>query len=201
MVSNVFAAAKTKVALVLIATAILMAGCSTRHYKWTDDVDLGDGRTIEIEREVRFKFSLPGAGGTAVAEETYAAIRFTWQLRKLPVWQQPLRALELYQDLNNEWVVVATTTSCDVWERRGKPKPSYWEFRLRDRKWTEVPLSTASIGRTSNLFFEYFDMKLRHVTVEQKAQIQLDPRIGRKYRMIWGDPDMYVCGERNHNKV
>lgn len=115
-----------------IMTLIFMSGCSTRHYEWTEDVDLGDGRTIQIEREVTFNFSLPGSGGTAVAEETNAAIRFSGQLRKLPVWQQPLRALELYQDLNDEWVVVATTTSCDVWERRGKPAPPYWEFRLRN---------------------------------------------------------------------
>lgn len=181
---------------------VIVCGCSTRHYEWTEDVDLGDGRTIEIEREVKFKFSLPGGGGTATQEETYAAIRFKGSLSQLPPWREALVALELYQDTKNrEWTVVAATASCEAWERGGKPKPPYWEFRLRDGAWRRVALSTTSIGRKTNLFFEYFDMTLDHVTIAEKDRIQSDPRIARGYREIWGDPEMRVCGEGNPNKV
>lgn len=194
--------ARTAVSIVCVYGVMIMTGCSTRHYEWTEDVDLGDGRTIEIEREVKFKFSLPGGGGTATQEETYAAIRFTGSLRKLPPWREPLTALVLYQDRGSgEWVVVAGTASCDAWERGGKPKPPYWEFRLRDNAWQEVALSTVSTDRKSNLFFEYFDMKLDRVTLAEKDRIQSDPRIARGYREILGDPDQYVCGEGNPNKT
>jgi len=185
----------------LAAISIVAIGCSTKHREWTEDVLLDNGTTIVVKRSVTFNETTPVSGGTYVAEETEAVIEFTGALEKLPPWSQPLMALAMYQDNStNEWVIVGSTTSCDVWRRRGKPKPSYWEFRFRNGVWREEHLSTASIGRKSNLLFENRHLELRHVTTDDKKRLQSDPQIGRKYREIWGDPEMYTCGDGDTNK-
>lgn len=126
------------------------------HRHWFEEVDLGDGRVIQVERSVTFNVSNSLGGGAYNAIELEATIKFTGELAKLPPWSQPLMALVMYQDKETqEWVIVATTTSSDVLLQRGKPCPSYWEFHLESQGWREVPLSRASIGLPGNLLHLY----------------------------------------------
>jgi hypothetical protein len=50
---------------------------------------------------------------------------------------------------------VATTSNCDTWYEKGGPVPPYWEYRLTGAQWRQSKLSEASLGRKSNLFFNY----------------------------------------------
>lgn len=186
--------------LLVLMLAIVIAWAN-RGKSWTEEVLLEDGSTIIVERTVKFKETVSWSGDAYVAEELDATIAFTDELAHLPKWRQAIKALVLYHDrTTDEWVVVASTTSCSVWERRGKPKPSYWEFRLKGGEWHEVPLSAQSVGRKTNLLVGTSRLSDDHVTVENKRKLQANPRIARKYREIWGDPDMYICGEGDTNK-
>jgi len=179
-----------------LAVSILLTACGKKHIEWTEDLPLDDGGSILIERSITFQETSSWAGDASDSVETDARIRFTGALSALPEWRQPLMALAMYQDkVTKEWVIVASTTSCDVWRQRGKPKPSYWEFRLDHQAWREVKLSGTSVGRTSNLLFENRRLEASHVTADYKRRLQSPLTIARKYREIWGDPDMLTCGE------
>ena len=129
------------------------------------------------------------SGDAYNAVETDATIAFTGELAKLPPWRKPLMALVLYQDKETkEWVVVATTTSCHVWNLRGEPESLYWEFRLTHEGWHEVPLSHASIGQPANLLHRYqSDLKTKHIAIVDRQRLESDPGIGKEFRKILGD--------------
>lgn len=169
---------------------------------WTEDVLLSPDRIIQVKRTVVFDESNSLAGDAYNAVEREATISFTGDLAHLPVWKQPLMALVLYQDPGtHEWVVVATSSSCQVWRRLGKPKPPYYEFRIASSgQWERAELSEESIGRSVNLLHRYPRDAKAHITIADRRNLESSPRIARGYREIWGDPDQYVCGEGNPSK-
>lgn len=193
--------------IVLINLTWLSIGACDQGYQprgpversWTEDVLLDDGSTLLVKRYVAFKETNAWpSGGAYNAVETASVIRFTGQLASMPPWNQPLMALVLYQDAD-EWVVVATTTSCEVWRQRKKPKPPYWEFRFGKGMWREVSLSQKSIGRPANLFSSYHpQLTTAHITAGERRRLEADIKpfesmslTEKKYRVIidWIEDD------------
>jgi len=177
-----------RISVATVGTLGLIAcgGPTTRH--WTEDVLLDDGSTVVVERSVAFNETSAWGGDAYNAVETEATLAFTGDLAGLPVWSEPLMALLLYRDpTTHEWVIVATTTSCDVWNLRGEPPTLYWEYRLGPTGWQEVPLSASSIGRKANLLHRY-QKKLgtSHITVADREKRQSDTRIARRFVVIQG---------------
>lgn len=169
---------------------------------WTEDVHLDDGSTVLVRRTARLNITNSWVGDAYNAVELDATLAFTGELANLPVWRAPRIAMVLYRDRDTaDWTLVTTTTSCEIWRRDGRPKPPYWEYRLKSTGWEQVPLSSASIGRPANLLHIY-DKELpgNHITEVERQQLQGDPRISRSYKEVWGDPDQYTCGEGNPSK-
>lgn len=148
----------------LMYLAAMLSSLPDTH-KWTEDVLLDDGTTIQVKRKVKLK-----ANGS---EELDATISFAGDLEDLPPWRAPLMAIVLYQDkAQKEWVVVATMNFCSVWERNGKPQPPYWEYRLGPQGWRQVPLSEVSLGRRANLLHDTVkNIDGRHITVGDRNQL------------------------------
>jgi hypothetical protein len=115
-----------------------------------------------------------------------STLSFREDLAALPAWDFPLEPLLLYRDeIANEWAVVATTNSCDVWADWGSPSPAYWEFRLKANKWVKTNLAQSSEGRKSNLFFDYEpSLPARHLSIAAKDQAIKGLPIGKEYRSI-----------------
>ncbi len=190
---------------VLVGLCVMSGACGRRgptQREWTEDVLLKGGTTVQVHRTVKLNVSNSVSGDAYNAVELAATLSFLGPLKNLPSWSAPRMALVLYRDPSTmEWVIVSTSTSCEIWERSGKPKPNYWEYRLTSEGWKEVSLSRASIGRKANLFRSYdHKMKSDHITVAERERLDGDPLTLRKYREIWGDPDMYICGEGNSGK-
>lgn len=173
------------------AIVFVLAGCGPRPVTraWTEDVLLDDGSTIRVERTVIFLETNSLSGDAYNATETDAAIAFTGDHANLPAWRQALMALLLYRDqTTNELVIVATTTTCRIWQLRGQPNPIYWEFRLRDQEWQETPLSEASFGRPTNLLHRYqAELGTPHIAVAERQR--LESRSDRMFKAIVRDAD------------
>lgn len=168
---------------------------------WVEDVRLDDGSIVRVRRTATLRITNSWVGDNYNAVELDATLVLMGE-QSMPVWSAQRIAMVLYRDAaTEEWVLVTTTTSCTIWERNGKPKPPYWEYRLRDGAWQQVPLSAASIGRKANLLHVY-DKELpdRVIRDAERQQLQGDKRIARKYREVRGDPDTFVCGEGNPYK-
>ena len=169
-----------------------LTGVATR--QWTEDVRLADGSLVIVERHTRIEQSH--------TIELDASMKFTGQLAQLPEWRGPLAPLVLYEDQSGrEWVIVATTSRCEIFYQRGPPRyrfaadrpvTTYFEFRTRNGAWVQTPLSAESIGQRANLFvlFEKLDRRPR-LTVAAKEQLQLG--LGPRYRSVLERPQ-YNCG-------
>ena len=164
------------------------AGGSER--RWTEDVKLDDGSIIKIERMVSFSESDALGGGVYNLVESDASLKFSGDLASLPVWRFPWKALVLYRnDDPGRWTIVATTTSCEVWLRNGRPIPMYWQFELFEDGWREVPLSKSSIGKKTNLFFDYESKNVpKHLSVPGKQFSFSNPRTSKKYLEVVPSP-------------
>lgn len=189
-----------------VIVGVMLTGCDwssgPTNREWTEDVLLDDGSTVVVKRAVSFNETNSWSGDAYNAVETDATISFTGELADLPPWRAPLMALVMYRDkATSEWVVVAISSSCEVWNRRGKPRPPYWEFRLDERGWRESPLSAASIGRSGNLLHRYqSELGVKHITVEGRKEREVPSRpfgsmspTEKKYWLVMSEVSPYNC--------
>jgi hypothetical protein len=178
-------------AIISAAVGVTLCACNpigARTANWTEDVALEDGTTLVIKRTVTFTESGALGGGAYNSTELASTMTFTGSLASLPMWSVPLEPMVLYRDRskNGQWVIVATTTTCDIWNRRGEPKPPYWEFRLGALGWEEEPVSPTSFDRPANLFQDYtrldelYDSHYVHPG-ETRASIE---QAGEQYRNV-----------------
>jgi len=153
--------------------ALMASACDSGNRTWSEEVALDDGSVITIDRHVEQLMSSAIGGSAFSATETTSTLAFRGGLAELPRWNVPLMPLVLYRDSESaEWVIVATSTTCEVWYRRGMPESHYWEFRLRGTEWIEVPVAETSFGRRTNLLFEYAQpLPAKHITLSAKAQL------------------------------
>lgn len=194
---------RSLIAVGLLATAVLLSDCGRVRRSWTEDVRLDDGSVIKIKRRVTFEESNSLSGDSYAATEIKSIIKFTGDMRKLPSWSVPLVPILLYKDKKtNEWTIVARSNVCKTWRRRGKPRPPYWEFRLRGDAWSEVALSETSIGRRSNLFKNYYGkLHVSHITTDLREAYESQGRrfenmdsVEQSYLVVLREVKRYSCG-------
>ena len=185
---NTCCAQNMRWALLLIFAA-MGAGCgSAGHMEqtWTEDVQLeGGSKMIVLERHVDLELTSAWGGGAGNAVETRSVLRIQGE-RMMPDWDYPLKPLVLYRDAaTKEWVIVASTNSCELWHERGSPPGRYFEFRSGGGWWKPVDLASASIGRKANLLYGLADGKLpKHITLEEKRARQSAPDEPKSYQSI-----------------
>ena len=177
-----------------VLVAIAITGCSSSNREersWTEDVQLEDGSIVGIERYVAFDATNAMGGGAYNAVEVKATLKFTGELASLPEWDYPRAALVLYRsNETGNWVIVATSSSHEIWTASGRPSPPYWQYALVNGVWSEVALSQESIGKKTNLFYSYWEEDFpEHVTPQFTETRQSDPSIAEYYKHIVGaDP-------------
>jgi hypothetical protein len=190
--------ARASLAMFGALVAIALIACSSANqeeHRWTEDVSLEDGTIVQIERHVTFDETNALGGGAANAVERQATLQFTGELAALPPWDYPRRALVLYRKKDSgTWIIVATSSSCGVWQSDGAPHPPYWEYELLAGVWRKVPLRQESVGRSPNLFYRYHAREFgSHVSERTKQQLQSDRRIADFYRSISAKPQDFHC--------
>jgi hypothetical protein len=175
--------------LCAVLTAMVLAaleGCSgIADRGWSEEVDLDDGQLLVIDRYVKFQSSHSIAGDAHSSTDLESTLAFPKSLG-LATWSAPLVPILLYRDpAANEWVIVATTSNCDTWYLEGKPEPPYWEFRHQSGKWLRSRVSGASIGRKTNLFFDFRpSLPARKISRELKAYVLGSKDYAKKYLSV-----------------
>jgi hypothetical protein len=141
----------------VLVTLLVFRKCSgVVERDWSEEVALDDGRIVAIDRYVKFSTSNSLAGDAFSSKDLESELSFRGQLSSLTSWNFSFVPLVLYQDRpSGEWVIVASTSNCDTLRENGNPQLPYWEFRLKGNKWSRAELSPTSMGRKTNLFFDY----------------------------------------------
>ena len=90
----------------------------------------------------------------------------------------------------NEWVIIATFFHCDGWYDLGRPKLPYTEFRFRDGRWIQQPLTPMWIGVEANVLPTDPSNKgaiaesKPALTVERKEGILSNPAISPEFKRV-----------------
>lgn len=179
----------THLILVLLAGQLFLGSCGWFGHEsrnWREDVMLDDGSTIRIRRHVKFIENSALAGDAYSATDEESTLQFPDDLG-IPVWSSPLLPLVLYKD-GDQWVIVSSTFSCEIWNEWDRPRPPYWEHRLIGSEWKRVALSDSSIGRSSNLFFSYGNEPPAIVSVKAKQERLRTGGIGEVYLAVGNTP-------------
>jgi hypothetical protein len=139
--------------------------------EWTEQVQLSDGRIIEIEQRTVDERVGPWGAGEALPISNM--IRFKASFSNAPEWQDVRVPILLDLDARNgEIVIICTSNDGRVWNGHGRPKPPYWQFRLHDGRWIEQPLDVIFFGRDANLIPDSWWLRKHRglVTLEQKRR-------------------------------
>jgi len=163
-------------AAVLVAAG-LITGCGysvSKTQSWSEEVDVGNGQTIVVDR----KDVIAASNEDATKDGTTSVLSFQDGLPGLPAWSEPMTPLLLYHDAGTaEWAIVAADPACSA--------PGYREFRSAGEAWRMVELSTASLGRDSNLYLDgYGEFPKSPISKAAKNESRSRPGIPERYRTI-----------------
>jgi hypothetical protein len=175
--------------LTLLTVIFVLSACGRygdHALNWDEDVLLDDGMQVRVKRHVVFTDWNSLAQDSYGAVETESTLQLAGEFASVPVWSAPLIPLLLYRgDEKQEWVIVATIGSCDGWRERGKPNPPYLEYRFEGSAWRQTALSPESIGKNTNIFFNYHaGIPADPMTIGLKQQDMADPTVGKRFVRI-----------------
>jgi hypothetical protein len=175
--------------MTIITAVLLVSGCSRKTIEWREQVQLSDGRVIEIETVQSFQ-TFSELGGLSSAFPTQIKLQIVnppvatpWVDRMLPIFLD-------VDPTTQDYILVTTTRDERVLKERGKPRPQYWQFRLRGDAWVEEPVSTFLWGRKANLIFWAFDIDGFGDFIELEEKTEFYTRqasASRTLREIWRD--------------
>jgi hypothetical protein len=153
---------------------------------WSEDVQLSNGRVVEVERKQTS--DTVGQFGQGVqymlaSESVRPRERGTWLTAE---WSDRVRPIILDLDeATREFVMVGVPDACGVYERLTARDSIYVEFRYRQGRWQRVPLSDFSIGHASNLLLTVRPAaETGHISLTEKRERDSDPGVEKRYRSV-----------------
>lgn len=168
-------------ALLAYCAALTLGGCGRPTHAellWEEPVALATGEVVRIVRHVKI-WQERGYKGEFMSAATFdfSTIDLVGETSKFPTWNAPLVPILLEKDpANSEWVIIASSDGCSMWDRNGRPRPPYWAFRLREGKWYRDVIPDVMLGRRANLLVQ-FDVNDNsadlNAQIESRKKIQL----------------------------
>lgn len=172
--------------MLAVTAAACLAACGNSRLEWQEEVRLHDGETIVVKRTAKTKaFGEVGGPGGWENEGMTMSIVQPQRPDNPPPWEGRFVPVLFDRDAaSGQWFLVATFFSCQSWYDLGRPALPYTEYRLREGRWVQGPLSAELIGRSANMFTSIRSTGQSDVSVAEKEADLRDPRIGAKYRQI-----------------
>lgn len=159
--------------------------CGNTEKKWQEEVLLGNGQKMWVERTAKFSSGseLGGPGSLDDLTSTLTVIS-RLDVKPPPAWSGAELAPILldYDRDEKSWVLLATYYMCDVWEKIGKPVPPYVQYKPVNNSWVRVPFDKKWLGTSANLTAGVVRNERDVVTAEYK--ILFDAGSGEKYKKI-----------------
>ncbi len=172
-----------------VLSALLMAivvGCGDSELAWTEEVRLSGGETIVVKRTAKTKpyGELGGPGGWENEGMTLQIVKPQTPDNPL-IWDARFVPLLFDRDsATGQWFIVATFYSCQSWYDLGRPALPYTEFRFRDGRWVQGPLTAALIGREGNMLTSIRSSGEPNHTLASKEAVMSEPKIDPSYKRV-----------------
>jgi hypothetical protein len=175
---------KLKPLMSFIALLTLL-GC-TKQLKWEEEVKLQSGEVLLLTRTAQAKpFGEVGGPGGWANDGMTIKVKSPSKDNNPPPWAGKLVPVLFDRDpATNEWLIVATVTTCTDWYDLGRPSLPYAEFRTRNGAWKKQELSRDLIGRETNLLTSIHSSGETNQTIAEKDHAKTDPTISPEFKRI-----------------
>ena len=165
---------------------LLVSGCGKSQPDWKEEVKLQSGEIFVVKRTAKTKAfgEIGGAGGW---ENEGMTIQIIQPIKpdNPPKWDAKFVPLVFDRDPETkEGFMVATFYSCTSWYELGKPKLPYTEFRLKEGRWVQQPLSSSLIGREGNMLTSIRSTGEPDHTISSKEYINRRPAISPEFKRV-----------------
>ena len=165
----------------LVLCLAMLSGCDQKR-RWTEDVQLGDGRTVRVERAHAWERTDGIGQPKAYTTRGVQLILRPESGEPHGIWSGEAEApIVLGFDIAaQEFYIIAAARTCGFWIESGAPVPAYWEYRNRANEWVRTSLPQEHIGLPANLLI---------VTslVEIPAHVSGSYREDRNHRYVIAD--------------
>lgn len=177
------------ITIVGLGSAIACYFMSDHYLRFTEEVQLASGELIVVDRKFKTE-ALGEIGGPGGWDAKFNSMVIIRPLRdgNPPIWQSEIGLIPILFDQDTgtkEWFVVTTFYMCDAWQKIGKPKLPYAEFRLRNGQWQQVDLSPQHIGRPANILTRISNKaELAYHTINTKIERMSAQGIAPRFNKI-----------------
>lgn len=179
----------------LMAVPIMGACSNMRHFEWTEDVKLSDGRMIVVKRTEDYRHIVDvGAGfqkGWLFQKSTISGELPAPVLHKV-AWEGSLSPLVLdIQPDNSVYLVSSVSTGAARTEWKVPDHEFYVAFRLAGNEWRRIPLADLPLSVQPNLLPYGYGLFIRrgmqsgtHVDLKMKAELNSNPNLSKRLKSI-----------------
>lgn len=160
--------------------------------RFKEEVQFSSGEVVVVDRKFKTEAlgEIGGPGGWEAKFNSMVIVKPV-SADSPPLWQSEIGLIPILfdQDIQTkEWFIVTTFYMCDAWEKIGRPKLPYAEFRLRNGQWQQADLSPQHIGRVANVLTTIKSKdELPSHTLSTKHARMSDLHIAPKYSKIVDD--------------
>ncbi len=163
--------------LVFVLLCVELTACSRAvETSWMEEVQLSNGRTMRVARNILWRKTFTLNRGT-VYRMGYAWMSPDPQMPEPNI--QPFNGMAevaVLLDIDpqtNDFVLVTYPRTCERYESGGRPSPPYFEYRPEGDTWNRVELSPSLVGRETNMVaVPDPEWKLAFVDLEHKRQLR-----------------------------
>jgi hypothetical protein len=139
--------------IALCLASVAISGCARKHFEWTEQVQLADGATVDVERSIRYGKVLRELGGPTSAWISEANVTIVDRGERLATWSHAMEPFIVDRDKSTgKWLLVANAMDyCEYAANFASPAPTFLAFELDGGSWKYIGLPEAAVGRNANM--------------------------------------------------
>lgn len=125
---------------VVLASVLMLGGCSNSTLTWQEEVKLLDGRVITVTQKRRYESVYTGSNSGNLPREYWLIFKLPELSDKEITWHENLlpQVLNVYQ---GKLYVVGTPFTEVEFRQYGRPYPEYVPYRYEAGQWQRIPFN------------------------------------------------------------
>jgi hypothetical protein len=108
--------------------------------EWREEVQLSDGRVVEITQQRQYEEAYDGHGRSTIVRDAWIRFRLPETDFKEVVWHEQLIGMR-FDVVDGKPFIVAYPATGQEFDRYGKPVPAYLGYSYENGQWHRVPFS------------------------------------------------------------
>jgi hypothetical protein len=156
--------------------------------EWREEVQLSDGRVVEITQQRQYEkvYVGDGSGKSTIVRDAWIRFRLPETDFKEAVWHEQLIGMR-FDVVDGKPFIVAYPHVGAQFIKYGKPKPAYLAFIYDNNKWQRVPFSDIPEDQYD------FNLVAKQILPNGMTHLNL---VEKKNKLFNGNPDIDSCYKR-----